>query len=85
MTDADRLTEAGRLLYGDLWRGDLAADLGKDPRTLHRWVNGESPVPAAVWSLIRPRLLDRAHACHALAEALGESELHPQRRKRKPA
>lgn len=71
MTDPDRLTRAGRLLYGDWWHTGLATALGRNRRTVQRWATGERSVPDDEWPRIAALLL--AHSREAAAFA-GELE-----------
>lgn len=58
MTPSDRLSAAGRALYGQLWQSQLARDLGVADRTMRRWVAGQEP-PETVWADIRALLSAR--------------------------
>lgn len=39
----------GVYLFGGDWKSPLAAALGVNRRTVLRWVDGTSPIPAGVW------------------------------------
>ena len=42
----DELRDAGRELYGRYgWQTKIAVNLKTDPRTVRRWVSGETPIP----------------------------------------
>jgi len=43
------LLKIGTALYGDAFRGSLAADLGVSDRTLRSWLSGQRDVPGGVW------------------------------------
>ena len=58
MTPSDRLSAAGRALYGQLWQSALARDLGVNDRTMRRWAAGQEP-PKTVWVDIRSLLASR--------------------------
>lgn len=58
MTPSDRLSAAGRALYGQLWQSALARDLDVSDRTMRRWAAGQEP-PATVWADIRSLLAAR--------------------------
>ena len=42
------LTAAGRALYGPSWKRPLAGALGITERTLYRWLDGTSAMPAVL-------------------------------------
>ena len=45
----DLLKAAGELLHGvGVWKQPLAADLGINPRTVHRWARGQFMIPAGI-------------------------------------
>lgn len=70
MTDADRLAQAGQLLYGDWWHTRLAHALGVARKTVQRWANGEQPVPAGVWGDLKALLEQHAGEARAFARTL---------------
>ena len=55
MTPSDRLSAAGRALYGQHWQSALARDLGVNDRTVRRWAAGQEP-PETVWAEVRSLL-----------------------------
>lgn len=56
--DVNKLTEAGRLLYGDQWQSNMARDLNIDSRRIRQWVSGERSVSDWVLAEIQA-LLDK--------------------------
>ena len=45
----DLLRAAGELLHGrDVWKKALAADLGVNERTVHRWARGQFVIPPGI-------------------------------------
>lgn len=47
MTPAD-LEGAGRTLFGEGWKRPLAALVGVNERSVHRWARGENPIPSGL-------------------------------------
>lgn len=55
----DELKEIGQRLFGDRWQSALSRELVRDPRTVRRWVSGESPVPKVVVKWLRAMQVER--------------------------
>jgi hypothetical protein len=70
MTDAELLSAAGHLLYGDRWQRTLAAAWRVDQSLVSRWASGERPVPDPVIAGIPSHLRLRADALNGQAEDL---------------
>lgn len=70
MTDVDRLTRAGRLLWGDWWHTGMATALGIARRTVQRWATGERAIPADVWPRLRALLIEHAGEVRSFAAEL---------------
>ncbi len=41
----DKFIAAGRAVYGGTWKSALAEKLGVSRQQVHRWANGEAPIP----------------------------------------
>jgi len=63
------LIAAGEALYGPRWQSDLALDLGRTYRTVLRWVDGTTPVPADIPEQIGRLLRARRTRIAALERA----------------
>ena len=66
MTPPERLEEAARLLYPGhelgRWKKPLARDLGIVPKTLGRWMSGETPLAMTHGVFAQTAALLRARA-----------------------
>lgn len=67
---ADRLAEAGQLLFGDRWQSDLARALGVNDRRVREWVSRSKGPPGGIWIELADLLDQRAKAATALASIL---------------
>jgi hypothetical protein len=73
------LTDIGQLLYGNLWKTELARRLGVSRQSVIRWADGTRPVPeyipAELHQLVREKhkRLERKLSVTATAEASHES------------
>ena len=73
------LADIGQLLYGNLWKTELARHLGVSRQTVIRWADGAHPVPediaAELHQLVREKhkRLERKLSVTATAEASHES------------
>jgi DNA-binding XRE family transcriptional regulator len=73
------LADIGQLLYGNLWKTELARQLGVSRQTVIRWAGGTRPVPediaADIHQLVREKheRLERKLSVTASAEASHES------------
>jgi plasmid maintenance system antidote protein VapI len=68
MTPSD-LAAVGQALYGPRWQTDLAADLGHDPKTIQRWLNGQRRIPADLPGRLDDLLEARAETIRKLRGA----------------
>lgn len=69
MKAVDRLSAAGRALYGQLWQSALARDLGVNDRTMRRWAAGQEP-PETVWAEVRSLLCVRRQQIRETLKAI---------------
>jgi len=47
----EELMAAGRALYGDRWKAELARALGiSDGRRIRQWLSDDRPIPEGVWT-----------------------------------
>lgn len=76
------LAEIGMLLYGDVFTGPLADELGVAKRTVERWANGSRGVPPNVWPKLVELLLEKwellGFTASELSERCGRGD-YPQR------
>lgn len=54
-------------IWGLQWQYRLAAELGRNPRSVARWADGDRGIPPTIWPWLRSRLL--AHSSEAIALA----------------
>ena len=67
----DLLRAAGELLHGaDVWKKPLAASLGVNPRTVHRWARGQFMIPAGIGPELVKLLADRKGEAERLISLL---------------
>lgn len=71
MNTSSTLADIGTALFGPFWHSPLAALLNVSPRTLRRWLAGESSIPIGVWPELAKacqarsvRLCEAAKRCH---------------------
>lgn len=60
-----QLSQAGQALFGDRWKRPLSRFLGKDQRTVHRWLDGTHAIPAEIAPVIYAELLLRENQAHS--------------------
>ena len=66
------LRAAGELLHGaDVWKQPLAADLGINARTVHRWARGEFMIPPGIGPELARLLEGRKGEAERLIRLLG--------------
>lgn len=61
------LAEAAGLLYGPNYIIPLATMLGRDRRTVRRWLQHEHPIPAGVWDAVEASLTVHKKKLHQIA------------------
>lgn len=66
----DELRYRIELLYGRMVIGEFARSLRVAPRTVRRWLNGETRIPAGIEIETRGLLNDKFHAVKAAYEML---------------
>src|SRR5262245_18443273 len=76
----DSLRLVGRLLYGDNFQVQLAADLGISLRALHYYVAGERPISEIARDRLRDLVAQRREALAEVARWLcrGENDMETQ-------
>lgn len=49
MSNTEKLTIIGQVLYGQSWKSEIAKDLGYDYRRIQHWMTGTRPIPNEIW------------------------------------
>ena len=69
------LKKAGKSLYGERWKSDLARDLGyKDLRRINQWMTGDRPIAASIKYDLARILEERCNEIKLLLEEIEKSE-----------
>jgi len=80
MSESALLARVGETLFGQDWRGPLAAELGVEARAVKRWEKNVNRVPKPVWEDLGCLLYSYAADAESLAKELEEQMLTPRRK-----
>src|ERR1039457_2755168 len=72
------LADIGQLLYGNLWRTELARHLGVVRQTVVRWADGAHPVPEEIAADIHQLLREQYESLERRHGSLIETDLIPK-------
>lgn len=67
------LARAGRALYNDNYITALGELVGRNPRTIRHYLDGNSPIPNMIWAPVHAALNDRAVLAARLREEVGDA------------
>lgn len=69
-----QLTKLGERIYGPGWQSALARDLGKNDRTVRRWLAGDFNIPDTIVEELDDAIAKRIEHLSRIREKLGAKQ-----------